>query len=119
MYGLPGDFDPTVFVGRRLEAVTYGENYIRLDFGVGLGIVALSDVAHQATKGSGFSVDRVPSSDPSSLHTYVGRDVVAALVDPPRRLELALDGGGRIRLTDDSDQYESFVISIGSDEIVV
>jgi hypothetical protein len=32
MYGLPSDFDPHIFVGRRLEAITFAENVIVLAF---------------------------------------------------------------------------------------
>ena len=32
MYGLPDDFDPGTFVGRRRDQVTFGENVIVLVF---------------------------------------------------------------------------------------
>jgi hypothetical protein len=45
--------------------------------------------------------------------------VVGFDLKSPRQLILEFDGGGSLTLLDDSDTYESYLISTGESEIVV
>jgi hypothetical protein len=118
MYGFAMDFNPHVFVGRRLLSVSFAENLITLEFDGGLTVTVLNAVPYRSAPDSEYCVDSPPVSS-SSLPSLVGRAVEAASMDPPRELMLELEGGGLINLVDDSESYESLVIRVDDREIIV
>jgi hypothetical protein len=61
VYGLPSDFDPTVFVGRELERITFGVNVIVLAFDGDL-TVSVSSSLPATTLPARFGWTNLPSS---------------------------------------------------------
>ncbi|HLQ15028.1 MAG TPA: hypothetical protein VK256_04125 [Candidatus Eisenbacteria bacterium] len=118
MYGLPNDFDPQIFVGRRLETVTFAVNVIVLAFGDQLTVTILGSLPYFPAGDVEIRVDRPPVSS-TSLVSVVGRNVVAFDLKSPRELILEFEGRASITLLDDSDSYESYLIKTGKREIVV
>jgi hypothetical protein len=118
MYGLPNDFDPGLFVGRQLETITYAVNVIVLAFASHLTVSVSGSLPYRAAAGAHTEVDRPPVSG-TRLVSLIGRSVVGFDLKSPRQLILEFDGGGSLTLLDDSDTYESYLISTGEGEIVV
>jgi hypothetical protein len=118
MYGLPDDFDPSVFVGRRLESITFAENVIVLTFSESVTVSISGTVLYQEAAGVPQRRER-PLTTHTSFVGAVGRAVEATDLKSPRELILRLGGGFLIKLVDDSDEYESYIISFGDREIIV
>jgi hypothetical protein len=117
MYGLPSDFDPDVFVGRELENVTFAQNLIVLRF-TGISVNLEGTVPYKVSPSSDEQYESPPVVQ-SSLVGAVGRTVEATELKSPKELVLRLSNGFEVVLLDDSDQYESYLISFGEREIVV
>jgi hypothetical protein len=118
MYGLPSDFDPHIFVGRRLEAITFAENVIVLAFDEQLTVSVSGSVPYRGAADAELSVD-TPPVPTTTLVTLVGGVVAATDLRSPRELILQFEGGASATLLDDSDDYESYLINTGTREIVV
>lgn len=118
MYGLPADFDPSVFVGRDLESVTFAVNTIVLSFSDRLAVSISGRVPYRGPKSAESGVDDPPVSR-TTLTTLVGHKVRGFDLLSPRELVLDFGDGGSITLLDDSDTYESYLINTGDREIIV
>ncbi len=118
MYGLPDDFDPDVFLGRRLESVTFAVNVVVLGFSDQLTVSISGTVVYQESPDSGERREQPPAVQ-TSLIAAVGRAVETTELKSPRELVLWLEKGFRLVLLDDSDMYECYLISLGDREIVV
>lgn len=118
MYGLPGDFNPDVFVGRRLESITFAENVIVLAFSGAVTVSISGTVLYQAAADTPQRRER-PLTTHTSFVSAVGRAVETTELKSPQELILRLEKGFLITLVDDSDEYESYLISLGDREIVV
>jgi hypothetical protein len=118
MYGLPSDFDPQIFVGRELEAVTYAVNVIVLAFTPQLTVSVSGSAPDRPTQDRDALIDRAPVAE-SELVSIVGDSVVTVELKSPRELILELARGGEITLLDDEDMYECYLINTGDREIVV
>ena len=59
------------------------------------------------------------SSGPNELHRLVGKSITDVRVISPESAELLFSNGDILRLIDDSDEYESFVLNMGGKTIVV
>lgn len=117
MNGIPSDFDSSVFVGLQLISVTFAENLVSLAFDHAVMVTVLGSVSYRDAKTGEQRTDRPPVSR-TSLVSLVGRHVLACTAKSQRELVLELDGG-EIVLRDDSQRYESFIIRIDNEEIVV
>jgi hypothetical protein len=115
MYGFPSDFPAADFLQRRLEAVTYAENLVRLDFGDRVSITALSPFSYDL--GEGQRVEDMPARE-TTLISLIGESVVAAAVVNSTELRLEI-GRAKVKFEDRSQQYESFTFSINGIEYVV
>lgn len=118
MYGLPDDFDPGVFVGRRLESITFAENVIVLTFSEGVTVSISGTVFYQEAADTPRRRER-PLTTHTSFVGAVGRTVEATDLKSPQELILRLEKGFSITLVDDSDEYESYLISLGDRDIAV
>ena len=118
MYGLPSDFDSSVFVGHRLESVTFAENVIVLDFSDAISVSISGTVLYQESPAASPQRER-PAASRTSLISAVGRTVEAVELKSPRELILRLERSFSVTLLDDSDAYECYLISVGDQEIVV
>ena len=117
MYGLPDDFDPGVFVGRRLESITFAENVIVLTFSEAVTVSIAGTVLYQEAADTPQRRER-----PLTTHTGLvgaGGAVESTELKSPRELILRLEKGFLVTLVDDSDEYESYLIALSDREIVV
>jgi hypothetical protein len=118
MYGLPDSFDPSVFVGRRLTAVTFAENVIVLEFDPHLSVSVFASVSYRTATDTELATDTPPVTQ-TRLVDLVGRVVTSAIARSWRDLVIELERDASITLVDDSETYESFVIGLGDREIIV
>jgi hypothetical protein len=118
MYGLPADFDPNIFAGRRIEAITFAENVIVIVFSDALTVSISGTILYQEATDTSHRRERPPVAH-TSLVGAVGRAVVATELKSPQELILRLEGGFAVTLLDDSDAYECYLISVAGREIIV
>lgn len=118
MYGLPPDFDPSIFIGRELQQVSFTVNTIHLAFDGEIGITLESTFEIQ-TDAKSEPVRQAPPVQVSTLMSLIGRQVCAARSDGNGALMIEYEGGGRLTFIDDSREYESYHIWIRGKEIIV
>ena len=116
MHGLPATFDPGVFVGRRLDQVSFTENTVHFQFDGGISITVLSSFLVKL--GDKRVEERVPVRS-SEVMRLVGKVVRLADARPDGMLKVTFDGGEMLTFIDDSAQYESYQLRIGDREIYV
>ena len=118
MYGVPKDLDLSGFVGKILTQIAIGEFQVQFNFHPDGHISAMGDWELRDHDGS--LIDRaLPNKERSEyrLHLLLGQEVACWEIDPPRLLSLGFASGHVLRVFDDSQQYESFMIQPG--DIVV
>lgn len=118
MYGLPDDFDPQTFEGRRFSSVTFAENLISLAFDEAVIVTVLGSVMYRSSPDADDHIDTPPVSH-TSLPSLVGRTVAVCKVESPQQFILDLGGGAALTFRDDSQSFESLIIRIGDQEIIV
>ena len=119
MYGFPRSLEPTEFVGLRLSSVTFSENTIHVAFGDEVSVTILGSVIYRTSSGAEEVSDSPPVAS-STLVSLIGRLVEAGeVVESRRDMLLTLEQGARMRLTDDSTAYESFIVNIRGTEFIV
>ena len=77
MYGLPLDFDPSIFIGRELQQVSFTANTVQLAFDDDIAITLESSFIFQLDKAE-EAVRQAPPVQISTLMSLVGRAVGAA-----------------------------------------
>src|SRR5438477_9738490 len=103
MYGLPEDFDPTIFVGRRLSRVCFAQNAIYFYFTVDsdeLTVSLESSFAVQLNSQTPTAIQSPPVSS-STVMALIGRTVSSAKAKRDGTLTLTFDGGGSLQFFDD------------------
>jgi len=119
MYGLPEDFDPTGFVGRTVEVVSFTANTVHIDLDGDYSLTVTSSFEHGSEqRGEGAVRASVPVKF-SGLMRLIGSPVVAAEVERPGTLLLRFDDGQTFRCFDDMEDYESYMINCDGQEIIV
>jgi hypothetical protein len=118
MYGLPADFDASVFVGRELEQITFTTNTIGLVFKGDIVVTVESSLVFRAGE-SAEPIKESPPVESSGLMALLGRQVLLADTGADGSLTFHLSGGGTLALLDDSREYESYHILTPEREIVV
>ncbi len=116
MYGLPDTFDATIFVGQTLLQVTFSENTVQLLFDGGTSVTIMSSFDVRTGESSEEQAIPVRSSSAMSL---VGHAVTSAEGKRDGTLTLTLSGDTSITVHDDSEEYESYVIKVGDQEVYV
>lgn len=117
MKQLTDGFDPARIEGRELETVLYAANLATLQFGEGVLVTLLAEVA--LTSGEeGIRHQDAPPWNSTRLPTLIGRRVRSASIDPSGRLNLQFDDGSTLECSRDESGYESFVVSIDGEEWV-
>jgi uncharacterized protein DUF6188 len=116
MYGLPENFDASVFVGRRLEQVSFTANTLRLLFDEEVAITLEASFIHRQ---QGREKKEAVPPQSSELMKLLGRTVRRAEGRRDGTLTLEFDEGEAIVCLDDSPQYESFHIQIRDKELHV
>ncbi len=119
MYGLPPDFDPSFFLGKMLELISFSVNTIVFQFDGDVGITLQSSFTHKIQPNDEhIDTDTVPVSD-SRLMQLVGNTVRLAEANPNGTLTLHFDDGQILMFHDDSSQYESYRLTVNDSEFVV
>lgn len=117
MKQLSDGFDPARIEGRELETVLYASNLATLQFGDGVLVTLLAEVA-LTSAGEGIRCRDAPPWNSTRLPTLIGRRVVSASTDPSGRLILQFDDGSTLEFSQDESGYESFVVSVDGEEWV-
>jgi hypothetical protein len=123
MYGLPADFDPAPFIGRRLDRICFAQSIIFFYFqkerskegfldGVAsdeITVALESSFLLQVTpEDPGFKqTSPVASADVMRL---IGKNVTAAKGKRDGTLALTFEDGATLSFLDDSPRYESYQI---------
>jgi hypothetical protein len=118
MYGLPQDFDATVFVGKELVQVSFSANTIHFSFDAHISVTLLSSFVYSSASDDARSTQAVPVQS-SNLMSLIGHTVDSADAKPDGTLTLGFDNGHSLTFLDDSQNYESYWIHIGGREIIV
>ena len=120
MYELPDDFDPTVFVGRTLERLSFTLNTLDLAFDGDVSIRVLGEVWHCGgdDRGQWYDGATLPVRV-SRLMDLLGVAVIGGEIEDRSTLVLRFANGQTVRCVEDGDHYESYHLSIGEREIIV
>src|SRR3972149_8201656 len=110
MYGLPKDFDFSVFEGRTLELVCFSENTVNLSFDDHLSITIESSYSHQVDdEDPGSTIDIPPET--STLMQLTGDVVELAEAVGKGTLVLHFEGGQVLKCFEDLPNYECYKIT--------
>ncbi len=118
MYGLSAKFDVGVFVKKELTLVSFTANTINLFFGQEVSITIIGSFIYSL----GELKDAIKISLPvlsSNLMCLIGKVVRHAERQDDGSLILQFENGHDLIILDDSREYESYSIRIGSSEIIV
>jgi hypothetical protein len=117
VYGLPKQTALSFLIGKQVFHVCFGEYCTSIGFDT-VGITFEGKYTHTITDGREDVQERgsYPNVD---LIRLLGKTVVAATVIEDGTVEVSFSHGDRLRLFDDSPQYESYKISNGDQLIVV
>ena len=118
MYGLPPDFDASVFVGHELLEVCFSANTIQLVFDENVSVTLEGAFAFAKVPSEELHRDRVPVES-SALMVVAGEKVGHASSEPNGSLTLSFAGGATLVCLDDSPNFESYHVRIGDREIIV
>lgn len=119
MYGIPKDLDLSPFVGSTLIQVCIGPHDLQLYFaqaGEPVRSASISIWSHFELRDRHGVV--VESGAPSDVRTRYTADLLnvvvsAVSVERPSAIALTFETGHTLRVTDDSERYESFAIQPG------
>jgi hypothetical protein len=118
MLGFPPDFDYTVFQHLEFLSLTYASNMIDLNFGNQITISVFGSISFSMDGDDDVVTESLPLSQSRLMH-LLDRIVERAELKTQRELTIHFTTGESIQLIDDSDSYESFILRVGSNEIVV
>ena len=119
MYRLPRDFDPAVLVGQRFEQVCFSENQLWLHFDARIKIgIESSFTCRSRLSPINLTVMKVPVSE-SNLMQLLGKTITKASGNEDGTLSLVFENGDELQVFDDSSEYESYRIVVGTREIIV
>lgn len=122
VYGIPDNFDPTIFVGATMEQVSFGWYVVGLNFSAEpspIHVTVEGGYDHAGPDGAWLDEERGLPARESRLMRLPGKSVTAAVVENPKALLLSFEDGQSLRILDTSEQYESFQIDHGDDYWVV
>jgi len=120
VYGVPADLDLSPFEGARLVDVVLGLAHTKFVFEP--GTLSYADVNVESlwelrsADSQVINTRRRPEhgyAEPLHLHLILGERVAASHVAPPDWFEFVFGNGTRLRVYDDSTEFESFTISPG------
>lgn len=115
MYQFKKQIDWQGFLGRILESVTFTSTTVGLEFSHDLSVTVLNRALLRL--GGGVEEPLEPKI-PSSISALVGQTVVR-VARTDRQLLLSFEEGAQVVLVDDSDNYESVVVSLAGREYFV
>ena len=118
MYGLPRDFDFSIFVGRSVELVSFTVNTVNLSFDEDLSITIGSSYEYQVDTRSPGEKRAIPVQE-STLMQLLGKTIEAAEACGRGTLVLHFEGGQIFKCFDDEPQYEAYTITNRGRETIV
>jgi hypothetical protein len=118
MHGLPADFNAQVFVGHELTYVTFGQYLVAFGFGDELRVNLTSSFVLQGTRYDVMEGPR-PPLEAAGVISLIGLKVSLAAGRTDGTLTLTFENGWVLQFLDDYPNYESYIIKIGAQEIIV
>ena len=118
MYGLPIDIDLGFFSARTLIQVCIGAHDLILNFDGGVSVTVMSCIGVAGFKGTIRRHEDFRQAA-SVLVTLIDRTVASAQREGAGTLHLTFQGGGTLLIYDDTNEYESYVVTNGGQLLVV
>lgn len=118
MYGLKPDADLSYFVGTVLLQLCFGAHDLILHFTDDVSITVMSSIGLPSPGAVNYRyVDFTQAATP--LLALLNLEVVGSKGSEDGTLTLEFSGGKFLYVYDDSQNYESYIMKYGSEEIVV
>jgi hypothetical protein len=108
----------SVLTGQEVWQICLGQYQTQLIFSDETTLRMEGDYVHQIRAESREIAQERSSSGPNELHRLLGKTVIRVRVLSPASAELIFSNGDALLLIDDSDQYESFIVTL-KDRIIV
>lgn len=118
MYGLPPDFDASVFIGKELEQICFSVNTITFHFGLDVSITVVSLFIYRVATEGPECTETIPLHSSNAMR-LLEKTVTSAVGQIDGTLSLTFGDGSNLMFIDDTHQYESYHIRIGNTEIHV
>jgi len=119
MQGFRSSADFAFLRGLEVEQVCLGQYQTWIHFYPQGRISMEGRYVHEVTSENRQVIQTRSSCGPNDLYRLLGRSVTDVVVLSESTLRLSFSNGDTLALIDDTDQYESFVISFNQVEIVV
>lgn len=118
MFGLPKNFDYSIFVGRELQSVWFCPYIICFSFDPKLALTLESSYAHLIDAASDEIRVDVPPTE-STLMQLIGRTIERAEGEGAGTLVLHFSGGQVLKCFDDTPWYEAYQIECNGTTIII
>ena len=118
MYDLPIDANLQALAGLRLTQITFAENLILFVLEDRASITALTSFGYRKAGEGQTSVQHLTSGH-TPLVGLIGMQVCEVIINLPREVVLRFDDGSLLDFNDDSNAYESYMISLDGQEMIV
>lgn len=118
MHDLPDDANLQALVGRRVTQITFAENLILFVLDDRASVTALTSFGYRKGDEGPTSVQHLTSNN-TPLVGLIGKQVEEVIITRPREVVLRINDGSLLDFNDDSNIYESYMISIDGQEIVI
>lgn len=111
MYGIPDNFDPSFFVGATPDSISFGSCVINLHLSdPTIQVRIMGSYDHAGPDDAWLDkVHELPVAE-SRLMRIAGKQITAAVVESAQALVLTFADGQLLRILDDSEGYESFLV---------
>jgi hypothetical protein len=119
MHGFHDSGDFAFLRGLEVEQVCLGQYQTQILFHPQGRISMEGQYIHEITSENRQVIQPRSSCGPNELYRLLGQSVTDAVVVSDSTLRLSFSNGEMLTLIDDTDQYESFVISFNQVEMVV
>ncbi len=118
MYGLPKDFDGSVFIGKEIIQICFAVNQVSVQFEK-ITVTSEASFGYSLTKDRGAEkVYQIPVRS-SEIMELVGHAVTEVTVEGPGGLCLHFDNGHSLIFYDEMSNYESYHIYLSDKAIHV
>ena len=119
MYGLPKDFDVSVFVGKELTQICFAINLVSIHFEKGIRITSEESLGYSLSTENNADANmvyQIPVRN-CEIMELIGHTITEATVEGRGGLRLRFDNGHSLIFYDDKPNYESYHIQLGDEEI--
>lgn len=118
MYGLSSIFDVSKFKKNECLEINFTINTVNISFGPEINITIIGSFAHKINAITPAIKQTFPILS-SRLMSLLGKKVKFAERGEDGGLILHFDEGQMLILFDDSQEYESYIVRIGNEEIII